>query len=273
MTRWQGDAPSNETGMSRAAPAVRIAERFPRFRVRIAAVLYLVLVAAALFAETFVRGATSNELRETTTSRQEEKRMQAPITNVPGRSLRTILTYVLVPAAIALAQDTGPATAAAPSDNPLSAHARLIHRGMKIVLLRSAEKMPEENYAFKPTDSVRSFGQIVGHVADSQYTFCSGVLGEKRPERKIEQTMTSKADLVGALKDAFAYCDKAYDGLTDASAAEMVKHMGRDSPRLGVLTTNSLHSVEHYGNLVTYLRMKNIVPPTSEPEFMKQMMK
>jgi uncharacterized damage-inducible protein DinB len=144
---------------------------------------------------------------------------------------------------------------------------------VKAVLLRSAEKMPEENYNFKPADSVRSFGQIVGHAADSQYTFCSGVLGEQRPALKIEQTKSSKADLIAALKDAFAYCDKAYDGVTDASATEMVKLMGRDSPKLGALTTNSLHTIEHYGNLVTYLRMKSVVPPSSEPEFMKEMMK
>jgi uncharacterized damage-inducible protein DinB len=144
---------------------------------------------------------------------------------------------------------------------------------VKTILLRSAETMPEENYSFKPTDAVRSFGQIVGHVADSQYTFCSVVLGEKRPALKIEPTKTSKADLIAALKDAFAYCDKAYDGMTDAAAAEMVKLMGGDSPRLGALTTNSLHTIEHYGNLVTYLRMKNIVPPTSEPAFMQEMMK
>jgi uncharacterized damage-inducible protein DinB len=192
---------------------------------------------------------------------------------VTKRFLRTLLIGVLAPAAAALAQDKPPTAAAASPGNPLSEHNRSIYRGVKTILLRSAEKMPEENYSFKPTDSIRSFGQIVGHVADSQYTFCAGVLGEKRPALKVEQTKTSKADLLAALKDAFAYCDKAYDGVTDASATEMVKLMGRDSPRLGALTTNSLHTVEHYGNLVTYLRMKNIVPPTSEPGFMQEMMK
>jgi uncharacterized damage-inducible protein DinB len=192
---------------------------------------------------------------------------------VTQRFLRSLLIWVLAPAAAALAQDNPPTAAVASPGNPLSEHSRLVYRGVKAVLLRSAEKMPEENYNFKPADSVRSFGQIVGHAADSQYTFCSGVLGEQRPALKIEQTKSSKADLIAALKDAFAYCDKAYDGVTDASATEMVKLMGRDSPRLGALTTNSLHTVEHYGNLVTYLRMKNIVPPTSEPEFMKEMMK
>ena len=130
--------------------------------------------------------------------------------------------------------------------------------------------MPEENYNFKPTDAVRSFGQIVGHVADAQYIFCSIVLGEKNPAPKIEQTKTSKADLIAALKDAFANCDKAYNGMTDASATQMVTLFGGDTPKLGVLTVNNMHTVEHYGNLVTYMRLKNIVPPTSEPGFMAQ---
>jgi hypothetical protein len=99
------------------------------------------------------------------------------------------------------------------------------------------------------------------------------VRGEKNPAPKIEQTKTAKADLIAALKDAFAYCDKAYDSLTDASAIQMVKSMGGDTPKLGVLTTNNLHTIEHYGNLVTYMRMKNIVPPTSDREFMQQFSK
>jgi len=104
-------------------------------------------------------------------------------------------------------------------------------------------------------------------VADSQYMFCSAVLGEKSPAPKVEQTKTSKADLIAAIKEACAYCDKAYDSLTDASATGMVKFGGRDMPKLGVLTVNIIHSMEHYGNLVTYMRMKGIVPPTSEPGF------
>ena len=132
--------------------------------------------------------------------------------------------------------------------------------------------MPEENYGFKPTEAVRTFGQILGHVADSHYSFCSGALGEKRPAVKVEQTKTSKADLIAALKDALAYCDKAYEGLTDASAAQMVGH-GNGTPKLGLLTVASLHSIEHYGNLIVYLRMKNIVPPSSDPGFVQEMSK
>ena len=186
--------------------------------------------------------------------------------------LRTLLICLVAPVAVALAQGTPPPTAAAPPKDPLTTHAKMMYGGVKVVLLRSAERMPEENYGFKPTEAVRTFGQILGHVADSHYMFCSGALGEKRPALKVEQTKTSKADLIAALKDALAYCDKAYDGLTDASAAQMVGH-GSGTPKLGMLTVASLHSIEHYGNLIVYLRMKNIVPPSSDPGFAQEMRK
>ena len=168
--------------------------------------------------------------------------------------MRTLLITFLATAAVAVAQE-----------NPLSAYNKLVYAGVKDALLRSAEKMPEQNYSFKPTDSVRSFGQVIGHVADAQFLFCSIVIGEKNPTPKIEETKTKKADLIAALKDAFAYCDKAYDKMTDASGIEMVKMFGGDTPKLSVLGVNNMHTVEHYGNIVTYMRLKNIVPPTSEP--------
>ena len=115
-----------------------------------------------------------------------------------------------------------------------------------------------------------SRGERAQFADHAQYIFCSIVLGEKNPAPKIEQTRSAKADLIAALKDAFTYCDKAYDGMTDASATQMVTLFGGDTPKLGVLTANNMHTWEHYGNLVTYMRMKNIVPPTSEPGFMPQ---
>jgi uncharacterized damage-inducible protein DinB len=151
--------------------------------------------------------------------------------------------------------------------SPLSAHTKFTYGVMKKMLVRSAELMPEEHYGFKPTDVVRSFGQIVGHVADAHYYHCSAVLGEKNPSLKIEQTKSTKADLIAALKEALAYCDRAYDGMTDAAATQLVKLTGYEMPKLGVLSINQIHAGLHYGNFVTYLRMKNIVPPTSEPGF------
>ena len=155
----------------------------------------------------------------------------------------------------------GPAAA---QDNPYSAFNKATYARLKGIMVASAEKMPEENYSFKPTDAVRSYGQLVGHLADAQYLFCSIALGEKNPAPGIEKSKTSKADLIAALKEAEAYCDKAYDTMTDASGAQMVKMFGNDAPKLDVLVVNNMHNMEHYGNMVTYMRMKNIVPPTSE---------
>lgn len=174
----------------------------------------------------------------------------------------TLLFCLLAPAPVAMADE-----------NPLTAHNRHLYGGVRQILVRAAEKMPEADYGFKPADSVRTFGQIVGHLADAQYAFCSAVLGEKNPAPKIEKTRTTKADLIAALGDAVAYCDKAHASITDKSGAETVKFMGGEMPKFGVLTINSVHSIEHYGNLVVYLRMNGIVPPTSEPEFMKELYK
>ena len=187
------------------------------------------------------------------------------------RTLRRTLLICLLATTAALAQENPPKAAVVPSpDNPLSAWNKKAYGRVKDILLRSAEKVPEENYNFKPTDAVRSFGQIVGHVADAQYLFCSIELGENNPALKIEQSKTSKADLIAALKDAFAYCDKAYDGLTDASASDTVKLFKGDMTKRDALTANTMHGVEHYGNLIVYLRMKNLVPPSSEPGVMPQ---
>src|SRR5579863_2957035 len=131
------------------------------------------------------------------------------------------------------------ASAAFSQGNPLSSFNKGVYGPIKMILLRSADKMPAENYNFKPTEAVRSYGQIVGHVADAQYMFCSLALGENNPDHKIEQTKTTKADLVAALKEAVAYCDKAYDGMTDASGAQMVKLFGMDMPKFGALNINN----------------------------------
>ena len=194
-----------------------------------------------------------------------------------GESVRkiplTLLICLLVQTAVVLAQSNPPSTTSVPpQNNPLSTFNKLGYGVLKNTLLRSAEKMPEENYNFKPTDAVRSYGQIIGHIADSQYTFCSAVTGEKNPALALrnEKTKNSKADLIIALKDAFAYCDKVYEGMTDAAAVQTVKFSGFDVPKLMLLTANSQHGSLHYGNLVTYLRLKNIVPPTSEPGFLPQ---
>jgi uncharacterized damage-inducible protein DinB len=184
-----------------------------------------------------------------------------------------LLTCLLVPAS-AFGQtppSTTPAAAPArpmftvPKENPVPAFEKFMYMAVSGFILKSAEKMPEENFSFKPTPDVRSYGEILGHIADASYMFCSTAAGEKSPSTgKIEGTKTSKADLTAALKDAFTYCGKVYGGMTDATGGQPVKMMGMDAPKEGVLVVNISHTMEHYGNLVTYMRLKNVVPPTSE---------
>ena len=154
------------------------------------------------------------------------------------------------------------------TDNPFSTMNKRGYARTTGILVRSAEKMPEENYSFKPADSVRTYGQIIGHLADAQYLFCSLASGQKNPDLNIEKTKTSKADLIAALKDGIAYCDKVYDAMTDAEATQTVKFFGNDAPKYALLSLNVGHNMEHYGNLVTYMRIKGIVPPTSEQQGM-----
>jgi uncharacterized damage-inducible protein DinB len=166
-----------------------------------------------------------------------------------------------------LAQQAPPAASAAPAPpaNPITRSEKGLYGFMSSAVVRAAEKMPEENYGFKPTPEIRSFGQLVGHEADANYSFCSLAAGETNPPKNIEKTKTSKADLVAALKDAVAYCNKTFDGMTDATGSQIVKLFGTmNLARLTVLSLNTAHTDEHYGNMVTYLRLKGIVPPTSE---------
>ncbi len=157
-------------------------------------------------------------------------------------------------------------TAASAQTNPISTDLKADYATVKDYFLRSAEKMPEAAYNFKPTPEVRSFGQLVGHVADDQYNLCAPAKGEIRHAAyaEIERTLTTKTDLVAALKKAFAYCDSAYDSLTDASATNIVEFNKRKKTRFEMLNWNLWHTWEHYGNAVTYLRLNNLVPPSSE---------
>ena len=152
----------------------------------------------------------------------------------------------------------------AESANPLSDDVRRAYTEVRDNILRSAEKMPAENYDFRPAPRVRTFGQLIGHVAQEQYLFfCGPVKGEQKAA-DIERTKTTKPELVAALKDSFAYCDAVYNNITDVSAKEMVNTGGNRNMKLRLLWMNVVHDQSHYGNIVTYLRIKGIVPPSTE---------
>jgi uncharacterized damage-inducible protein DinB len=160
--------------------------------------------------------------------------------------------------------------AAAQTAGSLAGSVKVMHGMIAQNLVAAAEKMPEAEYAFKPTPDVRSFAELVGHVANANFYFCSMVKGEASPAKTNFEKVTAKADLVKGIKDAMSYCDAAYTSATDASFAEKIKAalpmLGPDNPRGTTLMFNVAHNNEHYGNVVTYMRLKGHVPPSSEPK-------
>jgi uncharacterized damage-inducible protein DinB len=168
---------------------------------------------------------------------------------------------------------SGFAQAPAPTQsNPISTSLRNLYMGNRNNIVRTAEKMPEENYGMRPgaQTEVRTFGQQVTHVATFNFLWCSQAKGEKNPSPGDLDKLTSKTEILKVLNDAFTYCDGAYAALTDASGAETIditQESGRQTRnlRMQLLTLNYGHNNEIYGSMVIYLRMKNIVPPASEP--------
>jgi uncharacterized damage-inducible protein DinB len=165
---------------------------------------------------------------------------------------------LLVSAAILAAQSA--------TKNPIVDTSKMVFGIAKNDVLKSADKIPDDLWSFKPAPDVRTVGQLFAHIADGQYEFCTAAAEDKMAPKDIEKTAKTKADIVAALKTAFAYCDSAYAKMTDATAGQMVDFFGRKAARVGIMDFNSAHTMEHYGNLVTYMRIKKIVPPSSEKQ-------
>ncbi len=141
------------------------------------------------------------------------------------------------------------------------AEAKTIWNGAKGNLQKLAEAMPEDGYGFKPTPDIRSFGELMGHIADAQGLFCSMAAGKPKPDSVAKKT--AKADLVAAMKDSIALCDAAFESLTEANASESVGQGRMQRSRIASLEYNSVHSSEEYGYGAVYLRLKSVVPPSS----------
>jgi uncharacterized damage-inducible protein DinB len=168
-----------------------------------------------------------------------------------------LLTSVIFFAAVASAQET--------AANPLVTVSKNIYAVAKADILGSVDKIPETLWSFQPTKEVRTVAQLFAHIADGQYEFCGVAAEGKSVAKDIEKTRKTKAEIVPALKEAFAYCDAAYARMTDASAADIVPFSNMKITKLGAMDYNTAHTMEHYGNLVTYMRINGIVPPSSAP--------
>ena len=166
----------------------------------------------------------------------------------------TLLLFALIAA---------PTAASAQNPNPLTANAKVQFGALSGFVVRSAEKVPEGLYNFRPVAEVRTMAQLFGHVADAMFGMCSTAAGTKPPRTGLEKE-TAKPLLVAALKEGVSYCNGVYDAMTDQKGTETVPFAFGPTPRLSVLYFVVSHTYEHYGNLVTYMRLNKIVPPSSE---------
>jgi uncharacterized damage-inducible protein DinB len=147
-----------------------------------------------------------------------------------------------------------PGTASNPLTNTLS----LFRSNMQDKIMKSAEAMPESKYNYRPTPEVRSFAEILNHVADISYILCSNAKGEAPPPPP--ETRNSKAEIIASLKGSFSYCDVAFSGFKDAHLNDPADFFGHRTNKMFLLTQVGNHDALHYGNLVTYLRLNGLVP-------------
>jgi uncharacterized damage-inducible protein DinB len=183
--------------------------------------------------------------------------------------MRAFSTFVLLGVLVA-----SNAAAQTPDSNPYVGGVRRQYHQLQALVMKTAEKVGEDLYSFKPTTEVRSLGGVLGHIADGNLLLCRVASGEKIDFEKLvadlpsiqrHEKKTGKAELIAAVKESSSFCESVFATLTDATAQEPVAFFGGQTmPKLMALTLVTSHGWEQYGNLVTYMRLKGIVPPSSE---------
>lgn len=139
----------------------------------------------------------------------------------------------------------------------------------------AADAMPEDKYSFAPANGdfkgVRTFAQQVKHVAAANYMFGAGVLQEKPPvelgSENGPDSLKTKAEIMKFLNDSFAYLHKALASVTDKNELDQIDTpFGQKVARLSFASFSVAHPLDHYGQMVEYLRMNSIIPPASRPQ-------
>lgn len=164
-----------------------------------------------------------------------------------------------------------PARAQAPAAQagqkvPFSEGLRRSYNTIKMNLTEAAQKFDEAGYGYTPSPEIRGYGAQLAHVANSQFNACAAATGQANPHQgsNLEKTKTTRADIIQALADSFAFCDPAFANLTDQSALELVRQGQNEVARGSVLANLIAHGNEEYGIMTVYLRTKGMVPPSTE---------
>jgi hypothetical protein len=149
---------------------------------------------------------------------------------------------------------------------PLSEGLRRSYNALKMNLTETAQKFDEASYTYTPSKDIRGFGEQLAHLANSQFNACAAARGQANPHQgsNLQKTKTTRADIIQALADSFAFCDPAFANLTDQSALEFVRQGQNEVARGSVLTNLLVHGNLEYGVLTVYMRTKGMVPPSTE---------
>ena len=142
--------------------------------------------------------------------------------------------------------------------NPLTTTLSIFRSNMQDKIMKSAEAMPASKYSYRPTKDVRSFAEILNHLAEISYILCSNAKGEANPD--TTNAADAKTQTIARLKGAFGYCDAVYSGFTDAHLNDRADFFGFKTNKMFILTQVGNHDALHYGNLVTYLRINGLDP-------------
>jgi len=146
---------------------------------------------------------------------------------------------------------------------------------IKSNLTKLADKMPDDAYAFKPVNETRTFAEAIAHTAAGNFGMCANLTGKPNPRAGVdlEKTLTAKTEAVAALRESFAFCDEfmthlspeALTGTYKGTAVRGGERTPIEVERGGLASSLIAHNNEMYGYLAVYLRMKGLVPPSSEP--------
>src|SRR5580658_1838147 len=184
-----------------------------------------------------------------------------PSQSTRGRTSRIVLAVValnLTLASLANAQISPNLPNPTGAPNPLTTTLSIFRSNMQDKIMKAADTMPESKYNYRPTKDVRSFAEIVTHIADISYFLCSNAKGEANPATPTAKS--SKTEIIAYLKGSFDYCDGVYPKFTDAHLNDPADFFGFKTNKMFILTQAGNHDALHYGNLVTYLRLNGLEP-------------
>jgi uncharacterized damage-inducible protein DinB len=195
-----------------------------------------------------------------------------------GRHRRRATVRLSLLGAILGTVGMAPPLLAAQSDEPSAVVEALVfvYQDVRDNVVGAARRVPDDDYDFRPSRDVRTFGEMVAHIADTQYFFCSAGRGEANPNEpdhragvvaaeSLEARLRAKADIVAAAEAAFAYCDPLYERASDQDITRPMTVAMTGQPRVRALLLGIYHMARHYGNMVTYMRELGLVPPSSGP--------